>query len=192
MKNILLIQGHPNKDSLSNRILSAYEEGAREAGANIQRIVIRDLDFQPILFMGYKRTEALEDDIVRSQELVKWADHLVFIYPNWWGTYPAIFKGFLDKVLWPGFAFSYKSGRGYHDRLLKGKSARIFVTMDSSRWTYFVRQGAPGHKAMKRATLNFTGIRPIRFTTFSRIRFAAPEKIDKWARQVKKLGRAMI
>jgi len=192
MKNILIIQGHPNKDSLSNNILESYRSGAEESGAQVETIIIRDLDFQPILFMGYKRTEALEEDIVRSQEAVRRADHIVFIYPNWWGTYPAIFKGFIDKVLWPGFAFSYKSGRGSHEQLLAGKSARVFVTMDSSRWTYFIRQGAPGHRAMKKATLSFTGISPIRFTTFSRIRFAGPEKIESWSSRVKKLGRELI
>ncbi|MFZ5939918.1 MAG: NAD(P)H-dependent oxidoreductase [Bacteroidota bacterium] len=192
MKKVLIIQGHPNRDSLSNRIQLAYEEGVREAGGEVRTLVIRDLDFQPILFMGYKRTEALEEDIIHAQQEVSWADHLVFIYPNWWGTYPAIFKGFIDKVLWPGFAFAYRSGRGWPEQKLKGKSARVFVTMDSSRWTYFIRQGAPGHRAMKNATLNFVGIRPVRFKTFSRIRFAEHSTIERWGRQVKKLGREMI
>lgn len=192
VKKILIIQGHPNKDSLSNRILEIYREGAMDSGAVVETLILRDLDFQPILFLGYKRTEALEPDILRAQELVSWADHIVFIYPNWWGTYPALFKGFIDKLLWPGFAFSYGNSRGHHDRLLKGKSARVFVTMDSSRWTYFVMQRAPGHLAMRGATLGFVGLSPVRFTTFSRIRLASAGKIARWNALVKKLGRAMI
>jgi NAD(P)H dehydrogenase (quinone) len=191
-KNILIIQGHPNKDSLSSEILNAYRESAEQSGAEVRAIIVRELEFQPVLFLGYKRTEPLENDILRSQEQISWADHLVMIYPNWWGTYPAMFKGFIDKVLWPGFAFSFQPGRDTPQQLLKGKSARIFVTMDSSRWTYRFRQGAPGHKAMKLATLGFCGISPVNFTTFYRIRYAKKEKTDKWTSHVKKLGRRMI
>lgn len=190
-KNVLLILGHPNDDSLSHRILEHYRKGAEKSGASIREIIVRKLDFQPILFKGYKRTDALEDDILRSQQDIKWADHIVFIYPNWWGTYPALFKGFIDKVLWPGFAFSFRPGVLKWDQLMKGKSVRIFVTMDTPVWYYRFIQGAPGHKAMKRATLRFCGFHPVKITSFGPAKKANETKVNQWLKRVEKLGRTL-
>ena len=135
--------------------MATYKEGAEAGGAEVREIIVKDLNFNPILFLGYKRKEKLEDDILSSQELIAWADHLVFIYPNWWGTYPALFKGFIDKVLWPGFAFQYRQNSLGIDQLLTGKSARVIVTMDTPLWYYNLVQGRPGHRAIKGATLKF-------------------------------------
>jgi NAD(P)H-dependent FMN reductase len=74
------------------------------------------------------RQQSFEDDMRRAQRLIQWADHLVFVYPTWWGTVPALLKGFLDRVLTAGFAFNeIKGGTGY-EPLLKGRSARLITT----------------------------------------------------------------
>jgi len=187
-KKVLIIQGHPNKDSTSTRLAEAYKKGAEEGGAEVREIIVKDLNFNPILFLGYKRKEKLEDDILSSQELIAWADHLVFIYPNWWGTYPALFKGFIDKVLWPGFAFSYREDSKGIDQLLKGKSARVIVTMDTPLWYYNLVQGRPGHRAIKGATLEFCGIRPVRFLTLTPVRNAEEKQLATWLEKVYQLG----
>lgn len=188
-KKVLLVLGHPNDDSLSHRILQHYRKGAEESGALIKEIIVRELKFEPILFKGYKRTDALEDDILRSQRDISWADHIVFIYPNWWGTYPALFKAFIDKALWPGFAFTFKPGILKWEKLMTGKSARIFVTMDTPRWYYHLVQGAPGHKAMRKATLDFCGFHPVRITSFAPVKKANEKLVDRWLARVERLGR---
>ena len=187
-KKVLIVLGHPNKDSLSSRIAATYREGAEKGGAEVKEIIVKDLNFNPILFLGYKRKEKLEDDIITSQGTIAWADHLVFIYPNWWGTYPALFKGFIDKVLWPGFAFQYKQNSSGIDRLLTGKSARVIVTMDTPLWYYNLIQGRPGHRAIKGATLKFCGISPVKFFTLTPVRNANEKTINKWLSKVFKLG----
>jgi putative NADPH-quinone reductase len=187
-KKVLIVQGHPNKDSLSSRISATYKDGAEAGGAEVREIIVKDLNFNPILFLGYKRKEKLEDDILSSQKLIEWADHLVFIYPNWWGTYPALFKGFIDKALWPGFAFQYKPNSAKIDRLLAGKSARVIVTMDTPLWYYNIVQGRPGHRAIKGATLNFCGVHPVRFFTMTPVRNASEDRINQWLKKVNKLG----
>jgi len=187
-KKVLIILGHPNKDSLSSRIAAKYKEGAIEGGAEVKEIIVKDLNFNPILFLGYKRIEKLEDDILSSQKLIAWADHLVFIYPNWWGTYPALFKGFIDKVLWPGFAFQYRKNSVKVDKLLTGKTARVFVTMDTPLWYYNLVQGRPGHRAIKGATLKFCGISPVKFMTLTPVRNASEVKLEAWLKRVYKFG----
>ena len=98
------------------------------------------------------RVQPVEESIAQARALLAWADHIVFVYPTWWGTTPALLKGFLDRVLAPGFAFT-ENERGYVP-LLGGKSAELLTTMDTPCWVYRWIYGAPGHKAMARATLS--------------------------------------
>ncbi len=189
MKKILIVSGHPNPDSLSEKLREYYRQGAEAAGSVVREIIVRDLDFDLVLHKGYKRQNQLEDDIIRSQDLIAWAEHVVWIYPNWWGTYPALFKAFLDKVLWPGFAFRYRPGIMKWDKLLTGRSARVIITMDTPLWYYRLRQMRPGHAAIKRATLEFCGFKPVRITSLGPVKRANETTINKWLNRVEKLGK---
>ena len=67
IKKVLIVQGHPNKDSLSSRIAAKYKEGAEEGGALVKEIIVKDLNFNPILFLGYKRKEKLEGNLLKRE-----------------------------------------------------------------------------------------------------------------------------
>lgn len=193
MKNILIIHGHPVRDNTYIDCLKdAYIQAAREGGASIREIVLRDLHFEINFKEGYRGIQALEPDLVKAQNDIQWADHLVFFYPNWWGTYPAILKGFIDRTFLPGFAFKYRQGRTNHEQLLKGKTARLVVTMDSPKWYYYLVQHAPGHFAMRKGLLNFCGIKPVYISTIGLIRTASQRQKDKWVERMKRFGRKMI
>ena len=96
-----------------------------------------------------------------ARELIRSADHLTLVYPNRWGTMPALMKGFLDRLMTPGFAFADKPDGGW-DKLLHGKTAQLITTMDMPRWVYRLIYCQPGNNAMKRSTLGFSGIRTTR------------------------------
>lgn len=117
-----------------------------------------DLDFNPILQNGYRLVTELEPDLVKIQQDILHADHLVFVYPNWWGTYPVLLKGFIDRVFLPGFAFKYRENSPFWDKLLKGKSARLIGTMDTPKWYYFFVNKSLGHNSMKKAILEFSSV----------------------------------
>jgi putative NADPH-quinone reductase len=125
---ILVIDGHPDPESYCAALSSAYLEGAKERKIDILRI--RDLKFDPNLRFGYRKRTELEPDLIMCQELIRNASHLVWVYPVWWGSVPAILKGFLDRVLVPGFAFKKREGSLLWDKYLSGKSARLICTMD--------------------------------------------------------------
>lgn len=188
-KKILLILGHPSSESLCGHLADAYIEGARCSGSEVRQIRLGDLVFDPVLHDGYRKEQALEPDLLKAQEEIAWAEHLVFVYPTWWGAMPALLKGFIDRVFLPGFAFSYRKNSQLWDRLLAGRSAHLLVTMDTPPWYYRWVFRMPGHQQMRRTILEFSGIRPVRVTNFGPVRNATSDQKSEWARQSLALGR---
>ncbi|GGF35850.1 NAD(P)H-dependent oxidoreductase [Echinicola rosea] len=188
MKKILIINGHPDRESYSFGLSSAYKIGAEKSGADIKEIHIRDLDFNPNLEFGYRKRTELEPDLLDAQEKLKWAEHLVWVYPVWWGSVPAIMKGFLDRVLLPGFAYNKRKDSLWWDKKLTGKTARIICTLDQPSWYYRLVNGSPSHHAMKRGTLNFIGVKKVKITTIGPIRLSKETFREKWLGKVEKLG----
>lgn len=191
MKKILLILGHPVKDTFSDSLRESYKKGALASGAEVREMTLRKLKFDLNFSEGYRGTQELEPDLLEAQENITWADHLVFIYPNWWSTFPALLKGFIDRTFLPGFAFRYRSGTLLWDKLLTGRSARLIVTMDTPPWYYWLVYRRPGHNAMKRGILEFCGIRPVRITTIGSLKISSDKKRMSWLSKVEKLGRQM-
>jgi NAD(P)H dehydrogenase (quinone) len=142
---ILVMLGHPRADSLCAALAEAYAEGAREAGLPVQLLRLGELDFDPVLRTARAGDQPLEPALVAAQQALLQARHLAFAYPVWWGTMPALLKGFLDRVLVSGFAYRYRSGSPLWDRLLAGRSAELLVTMDAPPWYYRWFDRMPGH-----------------------------------------------
>ena len=187
-KNIVLINGHPDKESFNFALAKAYAKGAKKSGAVLQVITIRDLNFNPNLQFGYRQRTELEPDLLDAWEKIKWAEHLVLVFPVWWGSMPAIMKGFFDRLFLPGLAFKKREGSVWWDKFLTGKSARIICTMDQPPWYYRWINGRPSHYAVKKLTLNFVGIKPVKITAIGPLRLSRPEFRSKWLKKVGKLG----
>jgi putative NADPH-quinone reductase len=188
MKKILIINGHPDKESLCFALAESYKKGADTNGNQCQLVHLIDLTFNPILTHGYRLVSELEPDLLKMQEAILQADHLVFVYPNWWATLPALLKGFIDRVLLPGFAFKYHEKDPLWDKLLKGKTARLIVTMDSPKWYYWLINRNAGHNAMKIGVLEFCGIKPVKISAFAPVKSADELKRKKWLDEVEILG----
>src|SRR5690606_22204917 len=105
---IVVIAGHPDAESYCGALARAYAAGAEAGGASVRLIDLSAVTFEPILKFGYRQRTELEPALVEAQQLIKQARQLVFVYPTWWGAMPAILKGFLDRILLPGFAFRYR------------------------------------------------------------------------------------
>lgn len=189
MKKVLVINGHPDKESYNFALAQAYVKGAKtNASIDIKIINIRDLDFNPNLQFGYRKRTELEPDLLDAQEKLKWADHLVWLYPVWWGSIPAIMKGFIDRIMLPGFAFKKREGSVWWDKFFTGKTARLISTLDQPPWYYKLVYRSPSHSAMKRLTMNFIGVKKVRLTTIGPIRLSKDEFRTKWLERMEKLG----
>jgi len=192
MKNILIINGHPDKESYCFALAERYKKGVEQSGGTCKLINLIDLDFNPILTFGYRKVSVLEPDLIKAQQDIRDAIHLVLVYPTWWGTYPALLKGFMDRVFLPGYAFKYHKDDPFWDKLLKGKTARIITTMDSPLWYNFLVYRSAGHNSMKRAILEFCGVKPVKITAFAPIKSSNDEKRKKWLDEVQELGRKQL
>lgn len=185
-RKILIIDAHPAADSFGRALADSYAAGATAGGHQVQRLDLRDLDFD-LNFPGYGRGDRQPiPDIERAQIALRESEHIVWGFPVWWGTYPALLKGFLDRTLMPGFAFRGISQYKY-ERLLAGRSARLLATMDSPTW-YHLLQGRPGVRALRDHTLRFCGIDPVRVSSFGSVKFSSAGDRERWLGQAQKLG----
>lgn len=187
-KNILILCGHPNKDSFTGTVADHYQAGAQDAGHNVERVNIGELNFDPILHMGYKEIQHLEPDLITLQEKFRAADHIVILYPNWWCTMPAILKGLFDRFWLPGFAFNFNKQTKKIEKHLKGKTGRVIVLSGSHSPFKTWWQFGDYTNEIQYGILEFAGIR----TAVSA--YGPCEKVNdtiraKWLKEVERLGK---
>jgi putative NADPH-quinone reductase len=80
------------------------------------------------------KNKTLSVDISSELTKISWANHIIFQFPLWWFSTPAILKGWFDRILIKGFA--YDAGKIFNDGLLKGKTASLIVTTQSPESAY--------------------------------------------------------
>lgn len=167
---IYLLLAHPDKDTFNGQLADAYEAAARRNGHEVRRQNLGELHFDPILWKGYKQIQELEPDLRQAQDNISWCQHWVIVYPVWWGSVPALLKGFFDRVLCSGFAYQYHLRGPFWDKLLKGRSAHLITTSDApALWLWWQYHNSDVN-TVRRATLNFCGIAPVAVTRIGRVK----------------------
>jgi putative NADPH-quinone reductase len=162
---ILILDGHPDEGRLVTALLDGYA-AALPADVEVQRIAVRDLHFDPVLYRGYKADQPWEPDVQRVAEAMTACDHLVVGFPMWWGAEPAMLKGLLDRVLLPGFGFAFHAKGAFWDRLLRGRSADLIFTTDTPPWYLRFILGDALVRRWRSQVLGFCGFKPVRVFRF--------------------------
>lgn len=187
-KRILVILGHPASNSFCGALAERYAQSAVRAGHEVRQLFLGAMDFDPVLREGYQLVQPLEADLRRAQADIVWAEHLTLVYPIWWGGIPALLKGFFDRVFLPGFAFKYREGKAFPDKLLHGRSAHLLVTMDTPPWYYRWIYRMPGLHQVRKTTLAFCGIKPQRTLTFGPILGSSAGQRETWLLQAQAIA----
>ncbi|MBL6612943.1 MAG: NAD(P)H-dependent oxidoreductase [Reyranella sp.] len=189
IRNILILNGHPDPagTGLCHALASAYEEGATKAGHSVRRLDVAKLDFGLLHSQAAFEKDAPPTAIAAAQDSIRWANHLVVIFPMWLGDMPALLKAFFEQALRPGFAFTHRAS-GFPVQHLKGRSARIVVTMGMPVLIYRWYFRAHGLKNLKRNVLKFVGFSPVRDTLVGRVGTRSRASITRILDDARKLG----
>jgi putative NADPH-quinone reductase len=188
---ITIIQGHPDtsRPHLCHGLANAYRAGAEAAGHEVRTITVAALSFPLIQSKEDFEDGPRPDAIQEAQSMIRTSDHLVLVYPLWLGTMPALMKGFLEQVFRYDFAFE-PDEKGRFDRKLKGRSARVLITMGMPALAYRFYFGAHSLRSLERNVLKFAGIAPVRASLFGMVENASEARRKAWLQQVTRLGRA--
>lgn len=181
LRRILVIDGHPDGDP--NRYVHAlaqrYVAGAEASGHALRHLAICEMAFPLITDRKIWEGEDLPPAIREAQEAIIWAEHLLIIYPLWLGDMPARLKGFFEQVFRPGFAFDPHASDRFPRKRLKGRTARIVVTMGMPALIYRAFYGAHSVRNLERNILSFVGIRPVRRVLIGSIEGQASAR-ERW------------
>jgi putative NADPH-quinone reductase len=154
----LIITAHPSKFGFTHRIAERYAKGAQEKGNEVE---ILDLYAEENRqnFLEFENIKEIPADpsVNAMQQKISASNELVFIFPLWWFAEPAIMKNFWDKNMTARFAYQYGSN-GRPQGLLKGKTAKVFVTADGPKIFHYLLLN-PVKKIWKTARLGFCGIK---------------------------------
>jgi putative NADPH-quinone reductase len=193
-RRILILQGHPDPAArhLNHALAEAYAEGARQAGHEVRVVEIAQLDFPLLRSQQEWEHMPLPAGLQGAQDDIAWAQHLVIFFPLWLGDMPALLKGFLEQIARPGFAFqgdaAERASNPFIFKGLKGRSARIVVTMGMPaliyRWVFRAR----GVGLLKRNILGFVGISPVRDTLIGGVDRLGEAGVHKWQDKLRVLG----
>lgn len=188
---ILVIQGHPDPDPgrFCRALAAAYAEGAEQAGHEVKRLDVANLDFPLLRTKEDFESCAPPQAIRQAQEAIAWAEHLLIVYPLWLGSMPALLKAFFEQVFRPGFATAGDAASGTWQKLLKGRSARIVVTMGMPALVYRWYFRAHSLKSLERNVLAFCGIGPIRESLIGMVEAKGDARRRRDLERMRELGR---
>jgi putative NADPH-quinone reductase len=188
---ILLIQGHPDASEphLCHALGASYAAGAQDGGHSVRQVNVAELDFPLLRSQKAWEADPLPAILRQAQEDIGWAEHIVLFFPLWLGDMPAILKGFLEQVARPGFAFTREAGGSpFTNKGLKGRSARVVVTMGMPGLIYRWYFRAHSIKSLERNILGFVGISPVHETLIGMVGNLKKDEADRWLGKMKILG----
>jgi putative NADPH-quinone reductase len=173
MMKVLLINCNPKAQSLCDYIIDKYSISYENTESKI--LNLKQLQFN----YNFQENAIDENDIVIARGLIAKSDHIVFAFPLWWGSFPAIFKAFIDRIFISGFSYRYIKGKQIPQKLLTGKTASLAITMDSPVWYYMYFKGARAEKVLKDDILGFCGIRTTDVIRIGNVRSKSWDEISK-------------
>ena len=184
-RRVLVINGHPDPSGqrYCTALSAAYLRGADLAGHQIRRLDVGSLNLPPIRTAAEFLAEP--DEATQAvQAALRWAQHVVIVYPLWLGGPPAALKAFLEQVFRYGFAVAAPGEKG--GGLMKGKTARVIITMGMPAPVFSLVFDAAGLKCLTRGIMRLAGF-SVRSTVIGGVE-ASAEGRKAWLSRLENLG----
>lgn len=181
----LIVFNHPYEGSYCKAILSAVTAGLQKASHEVDLMHLDDDGFDPVMsradLKAFAARQPVDLQVINYVERLSEADHLIFIFPIWWDIMPAMTKGFIDRVLFPGVAYDHHPrGFGLTPLLKNLKSITIITTMNKPRVMYSLVIGNLIKKAMLRSVFKTMGYTNLNWISFTMVKAVSQEKREKW------------
>lgn len=189
---VLVVYCHPNPRSFTHAVLEQVRAGLE--GCDVQVVDLYAEGFDPVLVVDEDRRRRDLDKVIETQrhrDQIAWCDALVFVYPVWWGGFPAMLKGYVDRTFVSGLTYSFEGRprRAVFPRgLMRGKAAHFFYTLDSPRLVAFVD---PGWWSTYFTVFRYCGFGPIRRHYLPRLKLATPPARARWLASVRTRAAAL-
>jgi putative NADPH-quinone reductase len=192
-RQILAVLGHPDSESYNRAVFDSYV-GALSPEHEVTTLRLGELKFDPVLRFGYRQRMDPDPVIERSQELIRWADHFVFVFPCWWANMSSLLKGWFDRVFTPGVAYNDDNSSllalGFKgQKHLKGKTATIIVTFEGPPW-WFTLTGLSPARLVRRENLGFCGVKVTQTLKFGWVGSPTKDSPERRAKFLAKAARA--
>lgn len=189
--NFLIVFNHPFKGSYCNAVLQAVKEGLEVSKHSIDIIHLDEEQFNPVMsaedLKAFRDRKPIDPQVIAYKERLEKADHLVFIFPIWWELMPALMKGFMDKVIFPGLAYDYTNEKHTRMKPLLNtiKGITVITTMNTPRYIYRWIFGNAIQKALLRGVFWKLGYKNRKWINFSSVKTVSAKQREKWLEEIK-------
>jgi len=186
---VVIVFNHPYSGSYCSAILNSVKSGLEKSGHEIDVIHLDNDKFNPVMtaedLLAFKNKKSIDTQAKEYIQRIKAADHLVFIFPIWWELMPALMKGFVDKIIFPGETYDYtQSGYGMVTLMKNIKSITVITTMNTPGLMYKLIYGDAIKKALIKGTLRKMGCKRVKWLSLNMVKMSSKEKRVKWLEQI--------
>lgn len=181
---ISVILGHPYENSLNHALAGAVLDTLCRNGHDVFFHDLYEEGFNPVMPKAELVSNCSEEPLVnRHIEEIRQTDGIIIIHPNWWGQPPAILKGWVDRVLRQGVAYTFQdgdSGGGLPIGLLKAKAGIVFNTSNTPEERELTVFGDPLERIWKDCILEYCGVGIFDRMIFSVVSDSTLDERRKW------------
>lgn len=187
---VAIVFNHPYDGSFCNAVLKAVTKGLQKGQHEIDLIHLDKENFNPVMTSADLKTfrdkKPFDPKVIEYKDRLEKADHLIFIFPIWWELMPALTKGFIDKVIFPGVAYDYTNKENTRMKPLfeKLKGVTVITTMNTPKWIYFLLFGNAIKKALILGTFFKIGYKNRKWISFNQVKSVTHEKRTKWLEEL--------
>jgi putative NADPH-quinone reductase len=190
MKTVIVFN-HPYEGSYCNALLNSLTRGLQKAGHDIDLIHLDNDGFNPVMsaadLKGFKDGCPCDPMVLKYRERLETADRLVMLFPIWWELMPAMTKGFIDKVIFPGVAYDYNNS-GRYPKMIKRwhklNRVTVITTMNTPSLVYRLFFGNAIKKAIFSGTFWKLGFKNRKWISYNMVKFVNNGKREKWLAQL--------
>lgn len=182
---VAIIFNHPYDGSYCSALLQYVIRGLEKANHEVDLIHLDKDGFNPVMtaadLKAFKERKPVDSKVIEYKQRLDTVDHLVFIFPIWWELMPALTKGFIDKVIFPGVAYDYSpNGYGMKPLFKNVKSVTVITTMNTPGFLYRLVFGNAIRKAIITGTFWKMGYKNRKWINLSMVKAASDKKRKRW------------